>query len=264
MTGKEKIIAANWKMNPRSVSEAISLFEKIKSVALEIKDTKTIVCPPAVFLSDLVRAMPEKRKKTSGNITLGAQDVFWEMEGAFTGEISLFQLSSVGAKYVIVGHSERRALGDSNEIVAKKLGITIKSGFFGILCVGEVEREASAGYFGFIESQLRSALDGVEKKDVKRLIIAYEPIWAISTSTRSAHPARPEDFFEMSIFIRKTLADMFGGTLAKNIPILYGGSVDENNALPFLREGRADGLLVGGASLNAKKFGEILNYEKHG
>ncbi len=254
MANKGKLVVANWKMHPRNISEAVSLFEKIKDSATELKNVKTVVTPPAVFLSDLQRLLPQKKQE---RVSLGAQDVFWEMEGAFTGEISLFELSSVGVKYVIVGHSERRMLGDTDEIVAKKIGITIKSGFFGILCIGESARDDAGEYFHFVESQLKSALADIEKKDIKRLLVAYEPIWAIST-TAKAKPARPEDFLEMSIFIRKVLSDMFGVTLAKNIPILYGGSVDETNAGTFLREGEADGLLVGSTSLDAKKFGEML------
>lgn len=253
MTAVAKLVIANWKMHPRSVPEAVVLFEKIKNVALGLKGAKAVVCPPAVFLSELARELPKKQEK----ILLGAQDVFWEMEGAFTGEISPFQLSSVGVKYVIVGHSERRALGDNERTVAQKIAITLKSGFSGILCVGEKERDLEGEYFHFIESQLKSALTGIEKKDVKRLIVAYEPIWAIST-TQSSRPATPADFLEMSLFIRKVLADMFGSALAKNTPVLYGGSVNDANAEMFLREGEADGLLVGGASLDAKKFGEIL------
>jgi triosephosphate isomerase len=250
MQKKKRLIIGNWKMNPWKAEDARKIFDGVKKEAGKLAHVQTVVCPPFVFLSDLA-------KKSSGHrAVLGAQDVFSEMEGAYTGEISPLMLSDVGAKYVIIGHSERRALGETDEIINKKILTALKMGLMVVLCVGERDRDAGSEYFSFIKNQIETALAKVPKRSLANVVIAYEPVWAIGAKATSADT--PADFLEITIFIRKTLSDMFDRTSAHSVPVLYGGSVNEENAESFLKEGEADGLLVGRASLDPKKFITIL------
>lgn len=247
---KKQLIIGNWKMNPWKTEDARKIFDGIKKEAGKLARVQTVACPPFVFLSDL-------SKKASGHrCVLGAQDIFFEMEGAYTGEVSPLMLSALGVKYAIIGHSERRALGETDEMVNKKVLAALKMGLMVVLCVGEKARDAGSEYFQFIKSQIEAALEKVPKRLLPNVVVAYEPVWAIGAKATSA--ATPADLVEMAIFIRKTISDMFDRTSAQAIPVLYGGSVDEKNAESFLKEGEADGLLVGRASLDAGKFITIL------
>ena len=243
-----KIIIANWKMNPLTLKEAEKLFnDAVKNVSL-VKNTEIVVCPPSLYL--------EKLRKFSKKTIIGAQDAFPGDIGAFTGEVSTEMLYSLGARYVILGHSERRALGETNEDVNKKIKSALATGLRPILCVGESMRDDSHDYFNLIKTQIETCLAGVSKNSTPKIIIAYEPVWAIST-TPNRRDATAEDSQEMSIFIRKILFDKFNKEAPK-IRIIYGGSVNEKTAEDFLRNGGVDGLLVGRASLDAKKFGLIV------
>jgi triosephosphate isomerase len=247
---KKKLIVGNWKMNPGSVEESRVIFDGIKKEAGKISSVQIVICPPAVFLSEL-------SKKVSGHrVVLGAQNTFLEALGAYTGEISLPMLSSVGAKYIIIGHSENRATGETNEMVNKKILATLKMELVAVLCVGEKERNEGGEYFQFIKDQIESAFLKVPKRLVANVIIAYEPVWAIGTHASGV--VTPSDLLEMALFIRKTLFDIFGRESSRSVSILYGGSVDEKNSESFLREGGVDGLLVGRASLSPEKFIKIL------
>jgi triosephosphate isomerase len=175
---------------------------------------------------------------------------------AGTGSVSAGALCDLGVSSVIVGHSERRALGDGNEVVAKKMKQALASRLRPILCVGEKERDVEGTYLGFLKEQIISALVKVPPELVKLITIAYEPVWAIGKDAKSA--ATPGDFLEKSIFIRRVIADLYDQKIATMIPILYGGSVDETNASSFLGEGKAQGLLVGRASLDPRSFGAII------
>lgn len=181
---------------------------------------------------------------------------FWEQDGAYTGEISPTQLLRLDVNHVILGHSERRALGESDKVVNHKVRTCFKNNLRVILCVGETERDKDGEYLRFVREEMKNSLARVSRKDLPKLIIAYEPIWAVGSRGRRADT--PEELFEMIIFIRKTLSDIFGKRHAMDLPILYGGSADENNAEGFLREGGASGLLVGRASLDSGQFGHIL------
>jgi len=251
MNKNKKIIVGNWKMSPNSLREAEDTFLAIKKKASALRNVQTIICPPFVYIPDLARHVSGHR------VLVGAQDVFYEKGGAFTGEVSTKQLASVKARYVIIGHSERRAAGETDEVIAKKITAALKEKLNVILCVGESERDDHGDYTRFIVGQVKSALARIKKAQLANLVIAYEPIWAIGKS--APHPATPADALEISILIRKTIADMFHKKDAFNIPILYGGSADDKNAGGFLREGEADGLLVGRASLDSKKFNAILD-----
>ncbi|MBI3305820.1 triose-phosphate isomerase [Candidatus Nomurabacteria bacterium] len=246
--GKNKIIIANWKMNPLTSKEAEKLFQHIiKSVSL-VKRTAIVICPPSLYLAKL--------RKFSRKILLGAQDAFWGEGGPFTGEISGEMVYNIGGRYVILGHSERRAGGETNGEVNKKIKASLTAGLRPILCVGETMRDANHSYFNSVKNQLAECLDGVKKDLIHKVVIAYEPVWAIS-STPNRHDATPADSLEMTIFIRKIISDKFGAEASK-IRIVYGGSVSEKDAGDFFKNGGVDGLLAGKASLDAKKFIEII------
>lgn len=244
----KKIIIGNWKMNPLLSKDAEKLFTDVAKNISAIKKTEVVICPPVLYL--------EKLKKISRKIILGAQDAFPGETGAFTGEVSAEMLYSFGVRYIILGHSERRAMGESDDEVNKKIKGALVAGLRPILCVGEVERDAEHNYFNLIKTELETDLSGISKNLIPKVIIAYEPIWAIST-TIDRRDATPKDSEEMVIFIRKILFDKFGKE-SSPVRILYGGSVSDKDAKDFLQNGGVDGLLVGRASLDAKKFGEIV------
>ncbi len=244
-----KIIIGNWKMNPLTLKEAEKLFGDVAKNVSSIKKTEIVICPPFIYLDKLTKIRTSK-------IKLGAQDAFSENAGAFTGEVSGEMLYNIDVKYVILGHSERRALGETNELVNKKIKGALEAGLVPILCVGENIRDESHSYFNLIKIQLSECLNGVKKTSISKIIIAYEPVWAIST-TLDRKDATPDDSKEMSIFISKILYDKFGEEARKG-RVIYGGSVNEKDASEFLKNGGVDGLLVGRASLNAEKFTEIV------
>lgn len=245
----KKLIIGNWKMYPASVKDAKAKFMGIKKVASGLRTVQTVVCPPSVYASEL------KKLVTGHRVVLGAQNAWIENEGAYTGEVSPAMLASLGLGYVIVGHSERRAMGETDELVNKKVLAGVKVGLTAVLCVGESERDSDGEYMKHIAGQLKVALHGIQKKDLAQIVVAYEPIWAIGKHALRA--ASPEDALEVSILIKKTLADLYGKDGA-SVAILYGGSVDAKNAWEFLLKSQVDGLLVGRASLDPKVFGEIL------
>jgi triosephosphate isomerase len=245
----KEFIVGNWKMNPLTGKEAEKLFSGVAKEISRVKRTEIVVCPPSVFLDRLTKIRTSK-------ITLGGQDAFWGGAGAFTGQVSGEMLYEIGARYVILGHSERREMGESNADINQKMKAALLSGLRPILCVGESSRDENHGYFNLIKIELEECVAGVSKNSISKIIIAYEPIWAIST-TPNRKDATADDSREMSIFIRKVLSDKFGKDSSK-IKVLYGGSVSEKDAGEFLESGGVDGLLVGRASLNAKKFSEIV------
>lgn len=234
-------------MNPRTAKEAKEIFKQTRLIARNLKNTELVICPPFVYLSNL-------EKLVDNSVILGAQDMFWEAEGSFTGEISAPMLKKEGENYVILGHSERRELGETDEMVAKKVLSAMKSGLRAILCVGEKVRDNHGDYLHFLRNQIVNSLGKLPKKYLAKLIIAYEPVWAIG----QAEAMKPEDIHTMTIFIKKVLVEIFGQKTEINTPILYGGSVNHDNALEIVKNGEVAGLLVGRESLNSKKFGELL------
>ena len=230
----KKIVIANWKMHPQNYAEAEQLaFSAIETVK-EQKNAKVILCPPFVWLTDLSH-------KYKNDVSFGAQDVFWEDRGAYTGEISPQMLSSSGVKYVIVGHSERRTLGETDEMINKKLKAALRNGLIPVLAVGE--KDKGNGREEILSLQLKTDLDGV---DSGNLIIAYEPVWAIGTGEAET----PEHTVEGVGIIKK---------IAGDIPILYGGSVDSRNAGDFVSRPEIAGVLVGGASVDKGEFKKIID-----
>jgi len=246
----KKLIIGNWKMNPKSSKLALVNFVSVKKGISGYKNVDVAVAAPFVYLKEL-------SKSVSAGIALAAQNLSGEQEGAYTGEISGNMLADCKVKYVIIGHSERRALGESNEFINQKIKMALKAKLIPVLCVGESDREHGMWYLGKIKTQLEECLAGISKNLVSSVVIAYEPIWAIST-TENRRDATPTDCEEMRIYIRKVLNDMYGMKVVEKIKIIYGGSVDEKNARGFLVEGGADGLLAGRASLTPKKFLEII------
>ena len=188
---------------------------------------------------------------------MGAQDAYVGDVGAFTGEVSTEMLYNLGARYVILGHSERRMLGENNTDINKKLKSGLSASLTPVLCVGETNRDDNHEYFNFVKNQIIECLNGINKNLFSKIIIAYEPVWAIST-TKERRDATALDSSEMVIYIRRVLTDLSSPDIANNVRILYGGSVSSKDASDFMTNGGVDGLLVGRASLDAKKFVEII------
>ena len=247
---KNSIIIANWKMNPATYGEAEKLVSNLLPGITRNKKTKVVLCPPFVWLNSL----SSKFKKS---ISFGAQDVFWKDGGPYTGEVSPQMLKSSGVNYVILGHSERKIyLGETDEMINKKLKAALEAGLIPVLCVGEKERN-SDGIPAVVGEQLKNALGGIGKNLVKKLVVAYEPGWAISTMP-GAKADSPDNAFRALVFIRKILAGLYGRKTAEGIKIIYGGSVSSANIAGFLKEGKMEGALVGGASMDAQEFLKVV------
>lgn len=248
----KKIIIANWKMNPQSYPAAEKILKEILAGIKKIKNSAEIViCPPFTWLTDFSHKVK--------SVKWGAQDVFWKSEGAFTGEISPKMLKNSGVKYVIVGHSERREhLGETDEMINKKVKAGLSAGLKVVLCVGERER-TEPNFQDFIKNELQADLAGLSGRLAKNLLIAYEPLWAIGTG----NAAEPDDVFEMATYIRRVIFDILGKRAAYETAILYGGSVDHKNAFSFLHARSVGGLLVGGASIIPKEFIGIVSAGRH-
>ena len=241
---KSILVVANWKLNPKNLAEAekiISLYESVRGVSL-------VVCPPSLYLHPL-------RKAKKGRTALGAQDVFYEKEGAYTGELSAGMLKDAGATHILVGHAERRARGENDEDVARKMGVVVRSGLVAVLCVGEKERDEHGFYLNRLKEQLEKGLKEVTPSLLKHVVVAYEPLWAIGASAGFA--ISPRDLHETTLYLRKILHSLFKEK-GLSVPILYGGSVTPDNASSFVDTGEADGLLVGRESLKPKGFNSIL------
>ncbi len=248
----KKIIAANWKMNPETAKEGEEIVEFLAENYTP-KDVKVILFPPFVYFCHLRDELGDK----ADMFEWGAQDIFWAEHGAYTGEISPTMLKSLWVEYVIIGHSERRwKLGETDEMINKKMKAALDSNIIPILAVGE--REKADSEQEVLGNQLKLALEGIEKDKVSKVIIAYEPVWAISTS-ENAVADTPDNATEAIGIIREKLTELYDEGTMKSIPILYGGSVDEENVASFLEKEGIDGALVGGASIRKEEFLKILN-----
>jgi triosephosphate isomerase (TIM) len=258
MTTNKKLIVGNWKMNPTGPADAKKIFGKIAGGASKYKWVETVICPPAVFLDLMgkVRGVRLGAPASASKLRLGGQDGFYETEGAYTGSISMAMLKSLGAEYVLVGHSERRNAGETDEIINRKIKAGLKQGLKIILCVGEKVHDENGEYLKVLQMQLSQALAGVNKKYFNQIIVAHEPVWAIGALAKGADTH--ESFAHNRLFIKKILVSLAGKKVGLTIPILYGGSVGVKNAEMFLTEGGADGLLVGRASLVPQDFVKII------
>ena len=236
-------------MNPPTIMEARRIFGGANRAASKIRRAEVVICPPFIFLSALAQSA-----KNSRNISLGVQNIFWETAGSYTGEISPTMVLSTGAKFTIIGHSERRILGETDNQVAKKAVLALKLGLRTIICIGENSRDEKGEYLNFLKNQIKNSLQGVSGKLLENLIIAYEPVWAIG----GKEAMRPGQVEEMGIFIRKILADIYEQEAAMKLSILYGGSVDAKNAEAIVYQGNVQGLLIGRQSLEPESFKAIL------
>lgn len=245
-----KIIVGNWKMNPVTLKEAKLTLSAIKKSVAKVRGVQTMICPPFVYLGEL------KKSLLGSKLELGAQDCHFVDQGAQTGGVSAYMIRDFGIKTVIIGHSERRASGDTDEVVNKKIITALSAGLRIILCIGENIRDDKGEYLKILQNQLERDLAGFPVKLSDKLIIAYEPVWAIGKSATGVET--PDSFLHNKIFIRKVLADLLGRKKAVLVPVLYGGSANPQNAGDFLKIGQADGLLVGRDSLNPHNFFDIL------
>ncbi len=245
------LVVANWKMNPSRADDAKELFSGTQKIAHKLKHVETVVCPPVVYLAMLGDMVTDRQ------CVLGAQDTFWEHEGSYTGEVSPDMIFSTKARYIIIGHSERRAQGDTDAIIAKKVHATLQFPLIPIICIGEEKRDEEGLYLKTVRNQIQSVIEGRSREDISRMVFAYEPVWAIGK--QAERPCTPEECKDMIALIRREIADVTGSSeLAHDISILYGGSVDAENVSEFLTAGDANGVLVGRASLDVKIFGELL------
>jgi len=246
---RRKIIAGNWKMN-KTLGEAMDLAKALKVKLINVKDVDVVLCPPAPNLTAVFNIIKET------NIKLGAQNMHWESSGAFTGEFSSAMLKSVGCSYVILGHSERRQFfGETDDNVNKKIISSLAEGLTPIVCVGETLEQRRSGITkNIVGQQVRGCLSGLTGDQVTSLVLAYEPVWAIGTGVN----ATPEQAEEVHRFIRQLLAELYNTAVAESVCIQYGGSVKPDNAAELLSQPNIDGALVGGASLLADSFVDIV------
>jgi len=247
---RKTIIAGNWKMN-KTPSETKAFAEQFKAILPKTKWCDIVVCAPTVDLSAAVRAFKDSR------IAVGAENVYFEKSGAYTGEISADMLADLGVRYVIVGHSERRALfGETDEIVNKKVLAALEAGLNPIICVGESLAQREMGVtMELIALQVKSALAGVSAEQMRRCVIAYEPIWAIGTGKT----ATAEQAGEVCSNIRAAIRGLYGARVARSVTIQYGGSMNPKNAAELLAQPDIDGGLIGGAALKPEQFVDIIN-----
>ncbi len=248
---RKPIIAGNWKMY-KTINEAIDLANGLKRELFKLDFAKVdvVLCPVFTALSEVAEVLNET------DIGLGAQDVYWLDEGAFTGEVSPVMLKDAGCRYVIIGHSERRQFfGETNETVNKKIKAALKHGLTPIICVGEnlQEREAN-NTFKVIQNHIQGSLEGISSQDLLKTVIAYEPVWAIGTGKT----ATPEQAQEVHKYIRDLLRKIYSDEAAESIRIQYGGSVKPENIAELIGKPDVDGALVGGASLKVDSFSAIV------
>ncbi|MGM0507839.1 MAG: triose-phosphate isomerase [Fusobacteriota bacterium] len=250
---RKTIIAGNWKMN-KTNTEAIELVKKLQEKVKGVKNVEIVVGPTSLALADV------KRELKDSNIKVAAQNMRWEESGSVTGEISPVMLNDLKIDYVILGHSERRAyFGEDNEEVNKKVKSAVEHNLKPIICVGEKLEDREAGETKkVVEDHVKGALEGLTEEDMNGVVIAYEPIWAIGTGKT----ATPEQANDVHAFIRELLTDMYNEEVANNTTIQYGGSMKPHNAEGLLAQEHIDGGLVGGASLEAKSFSEIIECAK--
>jgi len=231
----------------KTVDEAVSLTKNIKSSMISLSLTEIVLCPPFTSLTEVGKIIEQS------TINLGAQNCFWEQEGSYTGEISPKQIKEL-AEYVILGHSEQRALGETDEDINKKIQTATKTELNVILCIGESLEHYRKGNYEVVIEQMMADLKGLTPDQAKKILIAYEPIWAVGAD-KAATPAYAN---QVSVRVRQEAGSILGRDVAQNMRILYGGTVDDKNAGSFVSEEEIDGVLVGRASLDPQKFIGII------
>lgn len=247
---KHFTLVGNWKMNPDTLEDAKKLFAALSRKAAKASKVSVVIAPPYPFIGALAAK--------SGSIEVAAQDVSAEPRGAFTGSVAAREVKSTGATSTIIGHSERRKAGDTDEIVAQKTFQALDAGLKVILCVGEKERDQHAHYLRAIREQILAIFSKIDPKKASWITLAYEPVWAIGKSYDTA--LKPSDIHEMSIYIKKVISEVLGQKPGLKFQVLYGGSVNFENAQAILSDGAIDGLLVGRQSLDPEAFGNMIDY----
>jgi len=250
---REKIIAANWKMN-HTTAELKDFFTRLLSSYKPRQGVTVVVAPPAPYLAQAV-GLASKADK----VYIAAQNAYYEPKGAFTGEISLGMIKDVGCKFVILGHSERRHIfGETDELIARKVLATLEIGLRPIFCIGELLQEREAGKtLEVVTRQLDAVLPSLSSEQMLSVVVAYEPVWAIGTG-KTATPEQAEEVHEL---VRRIIADSFGSAVAQEVTIQYGGSVKPDNIDQLMAAPNIDGALVGGASLVAESFLRLVNFK---
>ena len=253
MDDRRPLLAGNWKMF-KTCNEAVETAGKLVKLVEKVTDVDVMIAPAFIALAQVSEVIK------NSVVALGAQNLFWEKEGAYTGEISPAMLVSAGCRYVIIGHSERRQyFGETDTTVNNRITAALKGDLIPVVCVGETEKEREANEtFTVLEKQFQKGLDGFSAEDLAALVIAYEPVWAIGTGKT----ATKDQAQEAHQFLRRLLEERYGNMLAKSIRILYGGSVKPNNIDELMAMPDIDGALVGGASLSAETFSQIVLYNK--
>lgn len=249
---RKPLIAGNWKMY-QTTGQAVALVERLRALLAEIAGVDVVVCPPFTAMQAVAEALKGSR------IGLGAQNMHWEGEGAYTGEVSPVMLTDLGCRYVILGHSERRQhFGETDLNVNRKVRAALRHHLAPILCVGETFGEREEGRtFPVVEGQLRGGLSDIPPQAGEGIVVAYEPVWAIGTG----HTATPEQAATVHAFIRKQLGELWGEAAGRAVRILYGGSVKPDNMDALMAAPEIDGALVGGASLKADAFARIVHFK---
>lgn len=257
---RKKIVAGNWKMN-LNLDEAMALVSELKvkidhqlnTGAGEYGKTmpEIVLFPPFVYLTRVIEVFRNYK-----NVSLGSQNVHHEEKGAYTGEVSAMMVRSLGAAHALIGHSERRSqFGEDDDLLATKIKLAFKHGLTPVYCCGEMLPERESGkHFEIVKSQIQRGVFWMDEDLMKKVIVAYEPVWAIGTG----HTATPEQAREMHAFIRKLISDKYSAQTADMIPILYGGSCNAKNAAELFKQPDVDGGLIGGASLKAQDFFQII------
>jgi triosephosphate isomerase (TIM) len=246
---RKPFIAGNWKMF-KTVKEAVAYTKEFRSLVKDMADVEIVIAPPFTALHAVAEAA------RNSNVGVASQDVYWEREGAFTGEVSAPMVKDAGAEYAIIGHSERRTLfGETDASVNRKLTAVLAMQLCPIVCIGETldQRERSET-FDVLDTQIKTGLDGLSGEQVASLVVAYEPVWAIGTGRN----ATPQQAGEAHAHIRRRLRQWFGGDAADHCHIVYGGSVKPDNIQMLIAEADVDGALVGGASLDVRAFRDIV------
>lgn len=245
MLKNKKLVIGNWKMAPLTLADAKKLVAITTKAAAKLKKTTAVLAPSFVHIA------PFSSKKSK--VLWAAQDVYWKSEGAVTGEISVKMLKDLNVEFVIIGHSNRRMMGETNDIIAKKVATTLAEGLKPVLCIGETVRDADGSYLEELKTQLLECIAEVKRGDMLDLVIAYEPVSAIGAT----EPLNSHDIHTSVLYIRKVIAEHFSKDLAHAAMVLYGGTVTSTNAAEIVKNGGVDGLLIGRASLS-KEFADLL------
>ena len=249
MSTRKTIIAGNWKMN-KTAAEAKAFIEEFKPMVADIDSVEIVLCPVYTALTAAIETA------AGSNVKIGAQNIHWAANGAYTGEISAAMLKETGIDYVIIGHSERRQyFGETDETVNQRLNAALEVGLIPMVCVGELLEEREGGKTEVVmNTQLKGGLAGISKEDMEKIVVAYEPVWAIGTGKT----ATPEMAEETHAYIRKVLTEMFGTETAEKVRIQYGGSMKGANSAELIAQTDIDGGLVGGAALEPGSFAELI------